>query len=87
MGVAVHGHRDGRVPEVDLDGFGVGAGGDQQAGAGVTEIVNAESLWEVGLQPPRGVSVPGCILVEPGDPGSGTTSPVSTRPSVPGYAE
>ena len=34
VGVAVHGHRDGRVPEVDLDGFGVGAGGDQRIGIG-----------------------------------------------------
>ncbi len=49
MGVAVHGHRDGRVPEVDLDGFGVGAGGDEQAGAGVAEVVDAEALGEVGL--------------------------------------
>lgn len=44
MGVAVHGHRDRRVAEVDLDGFGVGAGADEQAGAGVAQIVNPEAL-------------------------------------------
>ena len=49
MGVAVHGHRDGRVAEVDLDGFGVDACGDGQAGAGVAEVVNAESLRETDL--------------------------------------
>jgi hypothetical protein len=49
VGVAVHGHRDRRVPEVDLDGFGVGTGGDQQAGAGVAQIVNSEAVGELRL--------------------------------------
>ena len=40
VGVAVHGHRDPRVAEVDLDGFGVGAGRCEEAGAGVSEVVN-----------------------------------------------
>ena len=48
MGVAVNGYRDGRVAEVDLDGLGVGAGGDEEAGAGVAEIVDPEALREFG---------------------------------------
>jgi hypothetical protein len=35
--------------QVDLDGFRVGTGGDEQAGTGVAQIVNPEPLWEVGL--------------------------------------
>jgi len=49
MGVAVHGDGDGRVSEVGLDGFGVGAGGDEEAGAGVAEVVNPEAMGESGL--------------------------------------
>ena len=44
MGVAVHGHCDGGVAEVELDGFGVGVGRGEQAGAGVSEVVNPQSL-------------------------------------------
>ena len=44
MGVAVHGHGDGRVAEVELDGFGAGVGCGEQAGAGVPEVVNPEAL-------------------------------------------
>jgi hypothetical protein len=37
------------VAEVRLDGSGVGAGGDEQTGARVAQVVNPKSLWEVGL--------------------------------------
>lgn len=37
------------MAEVGLDGFGIGAGSDEQAGAGVAQIVNTEALRETGL--------------------------------------
>ena len=49
MGVAVHGYCDQGVAEVGLDGFGVGTGGDKEAGAGVAEVVDAQTLGESGL--------------------------------------
>ena len=41
VGVAVHGHGDGGVAEVELDGFGAGVGCGEQAGAGVSQVVDA----------------------------------------------
>ena len=49
VGVAVDGYCDRGVTEVGLDGFGVGTGGDEEAGAGVAEVVDAQTLGESGL--------------------------------------
>ena len=55
MGVAVHGRRDGGVAEVELGGSGVGAGCGEEAGAGVPEVVNPQTLRQLcrrdGLAP------------------------------------
>jgi hypothetical protein len=49
VGVAVLGYCDRGVTEVGLDGLGVGTGGDEEAGAGVAEVVDAQALGESGL--------------------------------------
>ena len=49
VGVAVHGHRDRRVAEVVLDGFGTGVGCGEQTGAGVSEVVNPQALRQFCL--------------------------------------
>jgi hypothetical protein len=42
-GVAVHGHRNGGVAEVELDGFGAGVGCGEQTGTGVSQVVNPQA--------------------------------------------
>ena len=49
VGVAVHGDGDRRVAEVDLDGFGGGAGGGEETGAGMAEVMDPQSLGQFCL--------------------------------------
>ena len=66
------------MAEADLDGFGVGTGGDEEAGAGVAEIVDSEALGESGPFNGRVPDLPPELLLRSGAP----SGEVNTSASV-----